>query len=256
MKKTITIFTLIAILIVSLFTMTGCGDEEKTSKKKKSEESNEIINNTTNELMNNTTNSLAGNTTNNLVGNTTNETGKNTTTQSKPIDKTPININESSSYFFVVKGKKYSSGDKISELTASDFSFNKTGSEKEIPANGYLIGGGSVLNSEKRTVFSITPYNNTSAKIKGADAVIGGFSLNKSGYDYLSGDIEIYGGITIGTSMEDVKAVFGEPTKTTEATEYAGPTYTYDAEARYRSFTFNFDKEEKVKSISWENFTF
>lgn len=242
MKKIITISTIITLLVISLFTMTGCENKENNQSITNNAEKNE-----TNEAIEN----KSENTTDNTVANK--DENKNTP---KEIDKTPININDSKSYFFVVKGKKYYSGDKISDLTSSEFTFNKTGSEKEIPVNGYLIGGGSVQNSDKHTVFSVTAYNNTKEKIKGSDAVIGGFNLDKYGYDYLSGDIEIFGGITIGTSIDDVKAVFGEPSKKTEETQYSGPSYTYDAEARYREFVFNFDKEGKVKSLSWRNFNF
>lgn len=93
-------------------------------------------------------------------------------------------------------------------------------------------------------------------KIKGADAFIGGFSLNKSNYDLLKGKIAVYGGITIGSSLDDVTKVFGEPTKKTEATEYVGPTYTYDAKESYRDFTISFDKDNTVKTLNWRNFTF
>lgn len=241
MKKKLTIFALIAILLVSLFTMTGCGNSEtnQTNERENVEEkANETTENETKQ-----------------EENTTKEAKKSEKT-TKPIDKTPIDINDVNSYFFVVNGKKYSAGDKISELASSDLSLNKTGSDKELSANGYLIGGGAVLNSEKDTVFNITPFNNTDSKVKGSEAVIGGFSLNEYNYEDLSGDIEIYGGITIGTSMDDIKAVFGEPTSTREATSYSGPTYTYDAEESYREFNFSFDKEGKVKTISWQNFVF
>ncbi len=247
MKKQITMVLIIATLLISLFTMTGCSNKnENQNDKNEIKETNNVANKTED-----------------VDNKTEGEEEKNTTTQqektentTKPIDKTPIDINDSKSYFFVVKGKKYYAGDKISELTSSGFTFNKTGSEKEIPANGYLIGGGSVQNSDKRTVFNITPYNNTNAKIKGAEASIGGFSVDNYGYKYLSGDVEIFGGITIGTAMEDVKTVFGEPSKTTEGTSSNGPTYTYEAKASYRYFIIGFDKDGKVSSIKWQNFNF
>ena len=176
------------------------------------------------------------------------------TVEQKPVDKTPVDIKLNSSYYFVVNGKKYNVGDKISSLSESNLKLNSTGGEKELQKNGYLIGGGAVLNSEKKTVFNITPYNNGQSKVKAADTVIGGFSLDKYGYDYLSGNIEICNGITIGTSIDDIKTVFGEPTKTTEGTQYRGPTYTYDAKSNYMQFTFAFDKDGKVERISWQNF--
>jgi hypothetical protein len=167
-----------------------------------------------------------------------------------------IDLEDSASYYFIVKGVKYTAGDKISKLVDNGFKQSKTGAEKEIPANGYLIGGGAILNSDNKTVFDITPVNITKEKIKGSEGQIGSFSIDKSEAEKLSGDVEIFGGITIGTSIEDIEAVFGTPSTKTEATEYNGPTYTYSAKASYRSFTFRFDKEGKLNSLRWQNYTF
>ena len=244
MKKIVTICTISAMLLVSLFAITGCKNKEEN--KEENTQKNEVIEETNraeeNKVENNT-----------VAENTVKQ--KESTTKASD-DKTPIDINDSKSYYFAVNGKKYFAGDKISDLASSEFTLNKTGSEKELAANGYLIGGGAVLNSDKKTVFNITPFNNTKEKIKGADAFIGGFSLNKSNYDLLKGEIAVYGGITIGSSLDDVTKVFGEPTKKTEATEYVGPTYTYDAKESYRDFTISFDKDNTVKTLNWRNFTF
>ncbi|HJJ07240.1 MAG: hypothetical protein U0O04_08150 [Clostridia bacterium] len=253
MKKIVTICTISAMLLVSLFAITGCKNkeenkEENTQKNEVIEETNRAEENTVNNNQNTTYSDPQ------KVENNTVEQKESTTKASD--DKTPIDINDSKSYYFVVNGKKYFAGDKISDLASSEFTLNKTGSEKELAANGYLIGGGAVLNSDKKTVFNITPFNNTKEKIKGADAFIGGFSLNKSNYDLLKGEIAVYGGITIGSSLDDVTKVFGEPTKKTEATEYVGPTYTYDAKESYRDFTISFDKDNTVKTLNWRNFTF
>ena len=143
MKKIVTICTISAMLLVSLFAITGCKNKEEN--KEENTQKNEVIEET---------NRAEENTVNN-------------------------NQNTSKSYYFAVNGKKYFAGDKISDLASSEFTLNKTGSEKELAANGYLIGGGAVLNSDNKTVFNITPFNNTKEKIKGADAFIGGFSLNR-----------------------------------------------------------------------------
>lgn len=172
----------------------------------------------------------------------------------KIVDKTPIDIKVNSSYYFVVNGKKYNVGDKVSSLESSNLKMNSTGAAKELQKYGYLISGGSILNSENKTVFDITPYNNGQEKVKASETVIGGFKLDKYGYKNFSGSIEICNGITIGTSIDDIKAVFGEPTKKTEATSYSGPTYTYDAKSNYMQFNFAFDKDGKAERISWQNF--
>lgn len=242
MKKLIKTFSIITVLLITLLVMTGCENKEE----------NENINFSTNQEA-----SEGNEIDTEEQENTTNEPEVKEEKVAKEIDKTPVDINDRSSYFFVVKGKEYKAGDKIADLTSDgEYTLNKTGAEKEIPARGYLIGGGAVRNKESKTVFNITPYNSSAEQIKGADGSIGGFSLDKYGYDYLNGEVEICRGITIGTSIDDIKAVFGEPTKTTEATETSGPIYTYDATDSYTNFTFGFDTEGKVKSIKWQKFIF
>lgn len=170
----------------------------------------------------------------------------------KPVDKTPVDIKNNSSYYFVINGKKYNAGDKISDLSESKLHLNKTASEKELQTYGYLIGGNSVLNTDNKTVLSVTPFNGTKTKVKSADASIGGVYISKYNYESLDGKVEITNGITIGTSIEDVKAIFGQPTKITEPyTEYYGPTYSYEVTGEYKSFVFGFDKDGKVESIRW-----
>ena len=250
MKKTLTVLTLMAILIAGLFLMTGCGDEEKSSssKNKNKKDDTSYVDDK---------DSKDDNKDEDKDSKSSKDDKKDDTKkQSKSIDKTPIDLENSDSYYFVVKGVKYKAGDKISKLTDNGFKQSKKGAEKEIPANGYLIGGGAILNSDGKTVFDVTPVNVTKEKIKGAEGQIGSFSIDSYEAEKLSGDVEIYGGITIGTSIEDIEAIFGEPTTKTDATEYAGPTYTYSAKASYRSFTFRFDKEGKLNSFRWQNYTF
>lgn len=252
MKKLAKFFTVSIILLITLVTLVGCGDTKEKSKSSKKENKNiENVENTN-------TSKNTSNSTKNTNTNTSNTSTKNNTTNNtaKAIDKTPVDYKDNSAYVFVVDGVKYSAGDKISDLSKSGLHLNKTGSEKEINKNGYLIGGGAVLNSEDKTVFNITPVNRTGSTIKGSEGAIGSFSLDKIGYDKLNGKLEITNGITYGTSLEDVVAVFGEPTSKTEGTEYVGPTYTYEVSGEYKSFKFSFDKDGKVTSIRWQNYTF
>ncbi len=252
MKKTITILTLIAILMASLFLMTGCGEEEtRKSKKDDNDEDTSIVTRNDEDDKDE-----ADNDEEDEEKKSDKDSSEKDKKQAKTIDKTPIDIENSDSYYFVIKGVKYKAGDKISKLVEDGFTQSKTGAEKEIPANGYLIGGGAILNSDNKTVFYVTPVNVSNQKIKGSEGQIGSFSIDEYEYEKLAKDVEIFGGITIGTSIEDVEAVFGEPTTKTDATEYVGPTYTYTPKARYRSFTFRFDKEGKVNSIRWQNYTF
>lgn len=240
MKNKILSIVLVMMMIASLFILTGCGNEKSS---KKSNENGTEERNSYDEK-----NEVNKTSDNNITDNNSN----NNSTVAKEVDKTPVDIKSDSSYYFVINGKKYSAGDKISTLSESGFHLNKTGSEIEIQSNGYIIGGGAVLNNENNTVFQITPFNNTKEKIKGADASIGSFYIDESSVKKYNLNVEIVNGITIGTSMQDIEAIFGEPTKKTEATQYNGPTYTYDVSGQYKSFTFNFDKDGKITSMRWQ----
>ena len=211
------------------------------------------ISNKVDEVKNTVSNELKTNNTTNTT-NTTNSNNVAEKKSTKPIDKTPVDIKDNKSYYFVIDGKKYNVGDKISSLSQVNLKLSSSAGEKELQKYGYLIGRCSVLDSKNKEVLQITPYNNSESKIKASEAVIGGFNLTKYDYENFSGTIEICNGITIGTSLEDVKAVFGEPTKITEATAYNGPTYVYDAKSNYMEFVFAFSKEGKVERINWSNY--
>ena len=160
MKKIVTICTISAMLLVSLFAITGCKNKEEN--KEENTQKNEVIEET-NRAEENTVNNNQ-NTTYSDPQKAENTVEQKESTTKDSDDKTPIDINDSKSYYFAVNGKKYFAGDKISDLASSEFTLNKTGSEKELAANGYLIGGGAVLNSDNKTVFNITPFNNTKEK--------------------------------------------------------------------------------------------
>lgn len=237
MKKSIKAILVGASLVVSMVTLTACGNT-------KNEESRKVENVPSNSL------NRAEEETNKINGIENIVSNKEETIVSKEVDKTPVDYKKDNVYFFVADGKKFNMGDKISSLEDIKLHLNKTGAGKELAVNGYLIGGDSILNENGKTVFSCTPVNTTKEKIKAADASIGSVRISDSYFkDY--NKIEITNGITIGTSIEDIEAVFGTPTKTTE--NYNGKTYEYDG-GLYREFSFTFDEEGKVKSIYCQNY--
>ncbi len=245
MKKVLKICLVGTIACASLVALSGCGRKSRLQR---------LEDTLTNfaEEMNSYANELESydyNTVLNAVNEVSNQAAK-------PVDRTPVDIKNSSSYFFTIDGKKYSAGDKISTLESSGYHLNKTGAEKELQPNGYLLMGDSIVDSNDKTVFYATPFNNTKENVKGGDATIGSFSIDSYSYEKLNKKVEIVNGITIGTSLEDIEAIFGEPTSKTDATEYNGPSYTYSVTGEYKSFTFRFDKENKVNSIRWQAFMF
>ena len=218
MKKFISILGIVAILAVSLFGFTGCGSKDENNDKKE---------------------------------------GKNSTsTEEKKESKDPINDNDS--YYFIYDGKKFKAGDKISEIVnETGLTLREKEKDEEVPANKYMIGAGYIQNSDKKTVFYVTPYNTESSAAKILDTHIGGFDLDESNVKYESklADVEVAGGIKLGSTLDDVKKVFGETTEIYEGTNYN--QYTYKSEEIYRSYVFKFSKEEgKVIGITWKNLVY
>ena len=218
MKKFISILGIVAILAVSLFGFTGCGSKDENNDKKE---------------------------------------GKNSTsTEEKKESKDPVNDNDS--YYFIYDGKKFKAGDKISEIVnETGLTLREKEKDEEVPANKYMIGAGYIQNSDKKTVFYVTPYNTESSAAKILDTHIGGFDLDESNVKYESklADVEVAGGIKLGSTLDDVKKVFGETTEIYEGTNYN--QYTYKSEEIYRSYVFKFSKEEgKVIGITWKNLVY
>lgn len=163
-------------------------------------------------------------------------------------------LNDNEAYFFSINGEKFYAGDEISSLSAVGFNVRESELEEELPANKYMIGAGHMENSNGDTVFSLTPYNPSDSSVKVSESVIGGFDM---GYVYAKDDetalnIEVYGGIKLGSTQDEVKEVFGEPTSTTSDLT----TYYYESEEVYRSYKFTFDEEGKVSNITWKNLVF
>ena len=165
-------------------------------------------------------------------------------------------LNDNDSYFIMIDGKKYLAGDKISDLSDAGYVLRESDRDVDIPANKYMIGAGYIQTSENKNSFSVTPYNTTDSSIKVSEAVIGGITLDSynTQYDEKLAEIEVYGGIKLGSTMDEIKQVFGEPSSSTEGT--TSTTYRYESEETYRNYRFTFDEEGKLSGISWQNLVF
>lgn len=259
MKKLLKAIAIMLVLFLSVIALSGCGTSRYKKAMQKIENEKEYVNQSIKNIEElnkeranrETVEEIRNKAINNATSTNANSVKPNTT---RVVDKTPVDIKNNASYYFVIKGTKYSAGDKISSLSNSGYRLNKAGSEKDLQPNGYLIGGDAILGSDDKTAFYCTPFNGTKEHVKGADASIGSFYIDESLYTKLNGEVEITNGISIGTSLEDIEAIFGEPTSKTEATEYNGPSYTYTVSGQYKTFTFGFDKDNKVKTIRWQAF--
>ncbi|MBR2744324.1 MAG: hypothetical protein IKE01_03390 [Clostridia bacterium] len=255
MKKIVSFLLVSIILIASVFTLSGCGITDLVKKKKVDQQVDGPIggyNNYNNEVNNIASNNEVANNVTNSVNNTA------TPSSTAAVDKTRVDINNKDIYYVEINGKKFTTDSKVKEIETLGFTQNKAAAEKDLPKNNYLIGGGYFQNSDSRTVFSVTPVNTNAETVKSAEATIGGFSIDKYYSDNLKGSVSVCNGITMGTSMEDVEAVFGEPTEKDmrEAYESLGIKYTYKASS-YKYYEFEFDKQTKtVNKITWRFFDF
>lgn len=165
-------------------------------------------------------------------------------------------INDNDSYFIIIDGKKFYAGDKIADLSSVGYNLKPQEATEEIPANRFIIGAGRMVNSAGQSSFSTTPFNKTSSSIQISDSVIGGINIQ---YIWVKDDekslnFEIYGGIKLGSTAEEVKKVFGKPSSIHEFD--VSKKYTYKSEEFQRDFEFDFDEEDKVSTIKWTNMAF
>lgn len=218
MKKKILIIKMIAVLAIALIALTGCGTNKDDSNQKDNEE--------------------------NTV----------TTEEVKAIDN-----NEN--YFVIINGEKFNAGDKISEVSKVGLKQSSKVLDQKVSKNTYMIGAGSLYNSNNKTVCNMTPFNPTDSTITVADAVIGGLEVGDYQYDKISDEVlalnvEVCGGIKLGSSYDDVKKVFGETDDIYTADKLGYKKYTYKSEEVYRSYEFTIDKDGKVSKIYWKNLVF
>jgi len=164
-------------------------------------------------------------------------------------------INKNDSYYFIYDGKKFNVGDAISSVESVGLKLRDAEKNESVKANTYMIGAGYIQSADSKSEFHITPYNDTADKVLIPQTKIGGFNLDG---DNLKNDpklenVQIYGGIKIGSSEEDVKKVFGEPSSIYDGSSWK--TYTYKSDEVYRSFEFRI-KDGKVIYMGWQNLVY
>ena len=170
-------------------------------------------------------------------------------------------IDNNDNYYISIKGKKFKVGDKIANLKEVGLKPIDENKSKTFRQNNYDIQDGDIENEAGENVFNILPYNPTTDRITFEDAVIGGFVVGDYQYskidqEVLDLDIEVGGGIKLGSSLEDVKKVFGETDDTYKASSMGYTEYTYKSKEAKRTYEFRIDKDGKVCKIYWKNFDY
>lgn len=173
--------------------------------------------------------------------------------------KADTNLNED--YFFIIKGKKFKAGDKISGIANVGLKQDSRVVDQKVGKNTYLIGGGTIYNSNDKRVLNITPYNPSDEEVTAKDTVIGGFEIGEYEYgviekEVLDLDVSIVGGIKLGSTYDELISVFGETDNTFYSESLGYTLYTYKSDQVYRSFEFTVDKNNKVSKIRWQNLVF
>lgn len=157
-------------------------------------------------------------------------------------------------YYIKINGKKYNFNNTITEVEASGFKMHSQAKDQKVPAGGYLILiGGSRLTDSDSNGFGYTPYNDGKEKITVAEAKLGSITLTTPSSDKAKDVIKkitVYGGIHIGSSLSDLKKVFGEATETKTASY--GDTYEYK-DSTYRKYSFKV-KDGVIDEITWTNY--
>lgn len=172
-------------------------------------------------------------------------------------------IDNNNNYFVIVKGEKFKAGDKITDVSKVNLKLKDNDLTESIPSNRYLMGK-SIIGSDEKTLFKLTPLNLTASSITVKDSVIGGFEVGENNYNKLSQEtlalnLEIYGGIKLGSTYDDMVKAFGtEDYKYDHEYDekYNSPAYTvYSYSKGYKKFEFIVDDSGKISQISWNNYS-
>lgn len=193
-------------------------------------------------------------------GNNKGESKQEESTKSE--QKKEFSISDKDNYFVIINGTKLNSGDGMSSVTRANLKLKEKDLEETVPKNRYLLSK-SVLDSNDKAVCSFVALNLSEEKVKYADAVIGGFEVGEINYNKLSQEtlalnIEVVGGIKLGSTLEDITKVFGEDYYKYEAQANETlkmPSYTtYKYSRGYKGYEFTIDDSGKVSRIKWNNY--
>lgn len=179
------------------------------------------------------------------------------TKQEEKVEK----IDDNSNYFVKVKGETFKVGDKIADLSKMGITPNEKVLDEKVKANTYVIGAGALYNENNKKLFNLTPFNASTEEITVKDAVIGGLEVGDVEYskipqEVMDLNIEVVGGIKLGASLDDIKAVLGEDYSEYKSESLGYTKYTYKSKEVYRSYEFTIDKEGKLSKIYWQNLVF
>lgn len=183
--------------------------------------------------------------------------------QNNESEKT-YSLDSNDSFYVMINGTKFVAGDKISSVSKVNLKLRDKDLDENIPKNRYLMAK-PIINSDNKEVCKFVALNSTDNTIKYSDAVIGGFEVGDINFSKLSSEtlalnIEVAGGLKLGSSYEDIVKVFGEPHFKNEFKadeKYKRPAYTvYTYSKGYKGYKFIVDDSGKVSQIEWTNYSY
>lgn len=152
-----------------------------------------------------------------------------------------VDINDMSRYAISFEEGSVSVYDKVSNLSLYGYTMSAEDANKNVEAQSRVDN--LLLTKGDAGDMKISVLNRGDSEAKANECVLVGVEFSMDG-------ISVYGDIKIGSTVNDVKSVFGEPSNVT-ATENGG-VMRYEessSESNYYEFTI---KDGKVSNIKWQ----
>ncbi len=173
------------------------------------------------------------------------QTTESTTT---PDDKEIVMSDELFDFTFTLEGVVYQLPCKYETLTKNGWTISSSGynSETKIEGNSY-DSFYMAKDGRKVTVYAYNMSGNVKA-IK--DCKIGGIECD--GYNEV--DFTVAKGVTVKSSVDEIKNAFGVPGYSNSGSDYQSMTYYAVKDSSYNSVKFYVSNDSKYSSISMKNF--
>jgi len=148
---------------------------------------------------------------------------------------TKIDLSDVNNYFAVVDGVKYDMSTTMKDFFNAGFTVSSTDNMNQMidPKKKF---SDTYLRKDGKTKFAVKPGNRTDKPISKTECSLFSISLHRDWHD----NVSVIGGLTIGSSREEVEKVFGPG--------YGGKRDVFGEEYRL-AFIFEYDGSGRVENI-------
>jgi len=171
----------------------------------------------------------------------TKETTSNEIPQWDP-KKGSIDLSDRKNYFVLIDGKKYDLNTNIATFFNDGYAVYDLENMKQEVRAGKYIANDIYFRKNGETYFCMQPINRTDKTITKEECTVYSISIQDTWYT----DATIIGGITIGSSRQEVEEVFGMEFGLGTSEEYRMLCY---GEVLSYGFNFSFDESWQVISM-------